>query len=435
MRILKLLASNFKKLSVVEITPDGNVVTLAGDNGAGKSSVLDAIVAALAGKGQVDPKPVREGAEKAEIVCHLPGLVVTRRFTAGGGSSLVVQDSEGNNVKTPQAVLSAFLSNLSFDPLAFSRLKPLEQAEAVKTLVGADFTKLNADRQKAYDQRTIVNREADMLRKQAEAFRTPTGVDDSQLPKEPISISGLVEELSKGEAHNAKVRDFQANTLKAQELFFANQDREEQSASRAITEAREQIKEWEKQLELRMAAFADICKRRVAFEEQQKAVVNPGSPLNVDPLKARIIEAEGLNNRIQNRAKWESLLAQVKPLDEQSAALTRTLEELDAAKAKAIADAKLPLPGMTFNELGVFLNGIPFEQIASGEKLRISVAIGMALNPKLRVIFVRDGSLLDKSGLKLIASLAAEKDYQVWIEDSRSTDPAALLLEDGQIKI
>jgi ABC-type dipeptide/oligopeptide/nickel transport system ATPase component len=435
MKILKLVAENFKKLTAVEITPDGNVITLAGDNGAGKSSVLDSIVAALAGKGAVDPKPVREGADGAKVVCQLPGLTVTRRFYPEGGSSLIVQDAEGNPLRTPQSVLSSFLSNLAFDPLAFSRLKPLEQAESLKTLVGLDFTKLNKDRADAYDKRTVVNREADVLKKQAEAFRTPPGVDDSQLPKEPVSIAGLVEELSKAEAHNAGVRNFQMNALKAQELFFANQDREETAAMRAVQEAKDQIAQWQKLLPERETVFANLRKKRDAFAEQQKAVVDPGAPSAVEPLKAKIVEAEGINNRIQNRAKWESLLEQVKPLEEQSNAFTRTLEELDAAKAKALADAKLPLPGITFNELGVFYNGVPFEQASDGEKLRISVAIGMALNPKLRVIFVRDGALLDSAGLKLIASLAKEHDYQVWLEDSRSTDPAALMMVDGHIQI
>ena len=54
MKILKLTAENFKKLSAVEITPDGNVVVISGKNGAGKSSVLDAIEAALCGVVCVD---------------------------------------------------------------------------------------------------------------------------------------------------------------------------------------------------------------------------------------------------------------------------------------------------------------------------------------------------------------------------------------------
>ena len=43
MKILKLQAENVKRLKVVEITPDGNVIMIGGPNDAGKSSVLDSM--------------------------------------------------------------------------------------------------------------------------------------------------------------------------------------------------------------------------------------------------------------------------------------------------------------------------------------------------------------------------------------------------------
>ena len=47
MKILRLEASNIKRVRVVEINPDGSVVLVTGRNAQGKSSVLDAIVYAL----------------------------------------------------------------------------------------------------------------------------------------------------------------------------------------------------------------------------------------------------------------------------------------------------------------------------------------------------------------------------------------------------
>jgi hypothetical protein len=60
---------------------------------------------------------------------------------------------------------------------------------------------------------------------------------------------------------------------------------------------------------------------------------------------------------------------------------------------------------------------------------------GWSLKLSLRVIFVRDGSLLDEAGLAVIAEMAKAHDYQVWIEDARSEDPAALVIEDDQLLI
>lgn len=50
MKIVQLKSENVKRISAVEITPDGNVVVVGGKNGAGKSSVLDSIQWALGGE-------------------------------------------------------------------------------------------------------------------------------------------------------------------------------------------------------------------------------------------------------------------------------------------------------------------------------------------------------------------------------------------------
>lgn len=64
MKIVSLTAENVKKLTVVEITPAGNLVQITGKNGQGKSSVLDAIWWALAGRITLKyPQPQAQAAE------------------------------------------------------------------------------------------------------------------------------------------------------------------------------------------------------------------------------------------------------------------------------------------------------------------------------------------------------------------------------------
>ncbi len=71
----------------------------------------------------------------------------------------------------------------------------------------------------------------------------------------------------------------------------------------------------------------------------------------------------------------------------------------------------------------------------AAEKLRASVSIAMAMNPKLRVIRVRDGSLLDEDGLRLLAEMADKSDYQIWIERVDSSGKVGFVLEDGHLKV
>ena len=121
MKIISLTAENVKRLRAVEITPDGNVVTITGRNAQGKTSVLDAIWLALGGgaasKGTI--RPIRDGEEKASVRLDLGDLVVTRTWT-GDKTALTVTAADGAKYTSPQGILDALVGRLSFDPLEFT---------------------------------------------------------------------------------------------------------------------------------------------------------------------------------------------------------------------------------------------------------------------------------------------------------------------------
>jgi hypothetical protein len=76
---------------------------------------------------------------------------------------------------------------------------------------------------------------------------------------------------------------------------------------------------------------------------------------------------------------------------------------------------------------------LPIDQASSAEQLLVSVSIGAALNPKLRVLLIRDGALLDTDSKKLLADFAAKNDLQIWVEETESGDEAAVIMEDGMV--
>lgn len=58
----------------------------------------------------------------------------------------------------------------------------------------------------------------------------------------------------------------------------------------------------------------------------------------------------------------------------------------------------------------------------------------MSADPKLKIVRIQDGSLLDDEGLKALEKMALEKDFQVWIEIVQSSDNMAIIIEDGEVK-
>ena len=124
MNIVKLQAENIKRIVAVEIKPDGALVQITGRNGAGKSSVLDAIWWALAGERSHQSAPIRKGADTARIKLDLGEVVVTRHFAKREDDSVVtritVENAEGARFPSPQKMLDSLLGSLAFDPLAFA---------------------------------------------------------------------------------------------------------------------------------------------------------------------------------------------------------------------------------------------------------------------------------------------------------------------------
>lgn len=422
MKIVSLTAENVKKLKAVEIKPDGSLVQITGANGSGKSSVLDAIYMALAGTKAIPSKPVRSGAEKARITLDLGDVIVTRRFTAAGGTSLTVEAADGARYPSPQKMLDDLLGSLTFDPLEFTRMDPKRQLETLRGLVqvGVNIDQLDEDNKRDYDARTDINRRIKQLRAQAEAI-----VVDPDAPAEPVDVSELTAEMQRAGEHNADIERRRANREKAANTIAASEDEALQQRQRA-DEYRQLIEECERRA-VEATARADELKAKVA------AAGELPEPIDAASISARINAAAATNRAVQDRDLRADIERQASAAEANAEALTRQIDERTRKRAEAIAGATMPVPGLSFGEGEVIYQDLPFDQACSAEQLRVSVAIAMAANPKLRVLRIKDGSLLDENGLQLIAEMAAERDYQVWIERVDTSGKVGIVMEDGEV--
>lgn len=430
MKIVQLQAENLKKLKAVEITPAGNVVEITGRNGQGKSSVLDAIWWALAGAGNVQSEPIRKGADEARIMLDLGELKITRRFKraeADFTTSIVVENGEGARFQSPQKMLDAMLGALTFDPLAFTRMDARAQFNALKRFVpGVNFALIEEANRIDYAKRTDVNRRARDARARAGGIKVP-----EDAPAHPIDDGELVARLEAAGKQNAEIETLKGRRdamTREIEASLAGRDDCRARVERLLEEAK------------RIEAAASVHDAQAASLQAEIDRAKPlPSPIDTASLRAEIANARAHNDALaiesRARADRERLLAEATELDEQAAALTAAMDLRQANKLAAIAAADMPIEGIGFGEEEVLLNGLPFDQASSAEQLRASIAIAMASNPKLRVIRVQDGSLLDADSMRLLGEMAEAADYQVWVEAVQSDRPGAVILEDGEVKV
>ena len=113
--------------------------------------------------------------------------------------------------------------------------------------------------------------------------------------------------------------------------------------------------------------------------------------------------------------------------------MTERIEAIDARKEAEMSGASFPVDGLTFDEMGVSYNGLPFGQASHAEQLRVSLAMGLAMNPDLRVMLIREGSLLDDAHLAMVAEMVTEADAQVWLERVGKGPEVGIVIEDGMV--
>ena len=407
MKILQLTAENVKKLKVVDITPATDVVQITGKNGSGKTSVLDSIWWALGGTKEIQAMPIRKGQESARITLDLGEIVVTRKFN-DKGSTLIVENAEGARFPSPQKMLDDLIGELSFDPLAFAKMDGNSQYKELKRIakIEVDIDTLDAQNKIDYDTRTLRNREEKEYRTRAEGFEFKF-----EALEKPIDVDALVTELSNAAQHNADIDARAQRRLDTVELIrTTNEDIAAYEAR--IAHLRNSIAGWQEKLD-----------NAEALPEK----------LVVDDLRVKIADAQARNVEFTKRVERAKLLQQAKAAEAASNSLTAKMAERSKTKDDAIADAKMPIDGLSLSGRLVLLNGIPFDQSSGAEQLRTSVAIAMAANPKLKVIRIKDGSLLDEDGLKIIEGLAAGNGYQVWIETVNTSGKIGIYMEDGAV--
>lgn len=426
MKIISLTAENFKRLRAIMIRPDGSTVIVGGKNGAGKSSALDAIRAALGGKKHCPEEPVRRGAKKAQIILESDEFTVTRTFSKKG-TALEVTAKDGTAFASPQAMLDKLVGSLSFDPLEFSRMKPPAQSEVVRRLVGLDFAELDKQREALYADRTMAGRD----------LKGNIALLDSlpivEAPESEVSVGDAMEELARRRSIN-NLNDEHRADLEALRASDAHITKE-------LTRRREDLEQY---IQARDAEISTRNTEIVEIANQQKKTRAEGKKLsdsvadlkdeNTAEIEAVIEGAEETNRRVRAVAERKKAEAQHDKLAAAVVVFNRKIGSIDDQKSEAIQSAKYPIDGLRVTDDGIELNDFPFEQASSAEQLRCSVGMGLALNPKLKVLLVKDGSLLDEDSLKLIADMATAADAQVWIERVGKGDECTVIIEDGSIE-
>lgn len=409
MRIIHLHSENVKRIKAVDITPTDDVVVLSGKNGHGKSSTLDSIWLALQYRAasKNNPNPLRAGEDKGFVTLDLDDYIVTRRFSEKG-TTLEVRTPDGSRITSPQKLLDGLIGDLSFDPWEFSRKSEKDQRQMLGDVLYAitngevDLAEFEIRQKEIAEKRTEANREKKRLETLLSNMRAPTNND----PQEEQS----------------------AEQLTAQIAAVSKQRNERELAENTGRELQDKITRLEEELKK--------AKNELAAVNQYIASLPPLP--NIDDLTSKLEELEKHNRRAREVQEYKKTREALNKINEEVQQYNNKLELIAIEKDEALEESPLPVSGLKITPDGIMVVNeedklVPFCQASAAQRLRYSLGIAMAANPKLRVIRIADGSLLDDESMDIVKEMAKDKDFQIWVEYSsrNEADKIGIYIEDG----
>ena len=403
--IVSLDITDFARIKAVHIEPNSSgAVVISGRNAQGKSSVLDAIAQLINGSRHKVPLPVRVGADEAIIVAVLgrggePELIVKWRTTSAGKKTLVVEDADGIKKSSPASLLTSLFGYLAVDPFAFSEMNEKEQIRTILRATGFDVDAWQEERDKIFNDRTVVNRQVVRLEHHLKSLTKPS----PDAPTESVSVTDLLEERK-------RLAELRGNYEQATTVYEAWCDR--------IAELQRLLEEAEDTRDRAASAMLAAYNSNPTDERLQNAL-------------SRIETADVLNRQYMDARKFREASSDLETTTAEAKKLSAALIEKDNEIRRAIAASPVGGP-LQYVDDELRLNDMPLAVASHAEKLRVGIGVATMLQPDASVVLVKDGSLLDQDSMAAIEQIAQEHGMQVWIERVESGE--GFTIEDGEIE-
>ena len=414
MKINKLEIENVKRVKAVKMEPAANGLTIiGGNNGEGKTSVLDAIAWALGGNKFKPSEPYRQGSAVPPYL-HITmsnGLVVERK---GKNSSLTVTDPAGG--KSGQQLLDCFVEELALNLPKFMEADDKKKAAVLLNIIGVGprLAELEQQEKECYNERQTLGRIADQKQKYANEMPYYP-----EAPAEPVSASELIrqqQDILARNGENQRKRE-QASELEKKVAYL------EQELSIAYGQAAE----IEKKLEELKAAYNQACEdKEVAFHTAAQL-----QDESTAELEASIANIDEINRQVRANLDKDKAEEDAGNYRKQYEALTGRIEEVRSEKRALLNSADLPLPGLTVEDGALLYNGQRWDNMSSSEQLKVSAAIVRKLNPECGFILMDKLEQMDAKTLQEFGEWLEQERLQVIATRVSTGEECQIIIEDG----
>ncbi len=443
LKFFSINLKNFKNLTERTVEIDGHSFGVIGKNGAGKSSLIQALCSPLDSK--IRPmEPIMQGEERAQVDVVLKGTMgglpvmytLELYFSQGNKSGrLVVLNEAGETVKAGATFVKGLIGHFAFDPTTWLHESNEKRLKMLKQLTGCEveldkiikiiteFKSTKKHKKERVEELEAVLKNHGYTQEQVELYSKP-------IPLEPLQgeLTALSKSITDYTGIEDKVNGFKRNIeSKELDIMGLRQEVEVQKEKTELEIKRlEALIQAEKsKLEMNTetssikitACFEDIKKSKENIRKGEEWLANKKKP-NAEEINVRMTEAIKHNEHCAVIEKHSEQQRELLKGKSEIAKIESDIEAEEKKRNDLIAKSQLPIADLSFTENQILIKGLPLEdgQLNTQHLFDISVEIAMALNPKLRVIFLHEASLYDEKNLKSIIKKIESKGYQAIYE-------------------
>lgn len=473
MRITKLRIKNV--FGIRELELDGKDVELIGTNGAGKSSVIDAIRTALTNKSN-RPYILRNGENEGEIYVETDtGLVINRKKRTDQADYKSVKN--GSEVITsPESFLSTLFTPLQLNPVSFIQMSEKEQNQAILDLIefawdipwiikqfgevprDVDYDQnilqvlhdIQSENGYYFKHRQDINRDIKSKTAQAEGLASGIPARFDAAHWESFDLSAKYRELAEGQdingkiarakmfhdSYNDKVRGIDGKREIAVSALRSETESERNTLNSTISRLEAEIKAAKEKL---AGLDARLDEKIAVVDAQREADIAKldkdmgtasdymsRTPVDTKSIQADIDTAEEMKKKLYDYNRMVALQDEVEKLTAESDELTAKIDLARKLPGVILESAKLPVEGLSVVDGVPLVNGLPIRNLSEGEMLDLCVNVALSKPNGIQLILIDGAEKLSEVNRQHLYEKCKEKGVQVIA--SRTTDDPDLLV-------
>ncbi|MBA7662177.1 hypothetical protein ES703_70203 [subsurface metagenome] len=410
-KVLKVHIKNFKGIEDLTMDVNGQHVILIGDNELCKSSATDAIWTTLSAK-RIPQQPIREGTDKAEVIVIIGNdevqYQIERKYTEKG-SYLEITSPEGFK-SSKIANLTNLVGDVDFNVFEFIELGKTvpgrrEQIGIIREFLNDKTIKILDENSlkivNIKESRTGLNVRLRDLKGLINTGNENYNFEDAEKFSKPVDLNKIHDEYQKAIDHNSAWKQFVIKWCPGLESPLVGVDEITGEIDKSISELQTKIVELSVERE-KIINFkqTDVLKLRTEFEAAKE------HNNKVDQVKIHLEHKDEFEKKMKEYDKWGV-----------------EIKRIEIENKKLITESEIPVDGLTFDEDGLYLNGLPFteEQLATSQLMDAGVDIRIAKKPKVAIVRISHGESYGEKRFKELIESCNKRGYQLFIEKVDST--------------